>query len=76
MNAKVIKLKGQRFEGKDKLGYYMPNTHVIKVDNGLISFDGVVPYSPKGGRKTLLLLVNEVEWLATMKVVKPMEVII
>lgn len=51
---KIVKLKDTRFEMASKLGYYKANGFALHhPELGYLSFDGEVPYIPRGGKPAL-----------------------
>lgn len=58
MELTITNIKGMKFEGKD--GYYMAskNTYAFKTEKGYLSYNGLFPYSPGGGKKALKAILD------------------
>ena len=55
---KIVNIKNIKFEGKD--GYYMSSkaAWAFKNSKGFLSYDGVFPYVPQGGKKTAQSIID------------------
>ena len=58
MNLQIVRLKGiTKF--RHPLGYTKPTGYCFKTEQGYLSFDGLVPYMPVGGKKALESILNQ-----------------
>ena len=73
MNLQITRLKGET-KFKHPLGYTKPTGYCFKTDKGYLSFDGIIPYIPRGGKKALESILaqggftdyNNVIWLTPL----------
>lgn len=69
---KVVKLDGEKF--KYKTGFYICEGFALKHEElGFVSFDGILPYRPHGGKKALTQILKDGGFLEfdTIKFLKP-----
>lgn len=73
---KIVKLNGNQeftwFDSKmNMIAHCFPRGWAIKTDSGFVSFDGHMPYMPKGGKKALQSIIEAGGFTGEMKTVNP-----
>ncbi|GAC44060.1 hypothetical protein [Paenibacillus popilliae] len=59
-SLEIVKMEECRFKALSMLGYYKVSGYAFRhPELGFVSFDGEIPYIPRGGKRTLQSILND-----------------